>query len=311
MNAARLPLIALSLASLGLLATASNAQAQILAYEYRFNDSGTTTAGTGSYATTAGMWNGNLVAADMHGPAGSGVTGAAGDIAFDNTSSTGFAANGGAVSVGNTVGALDSMHSFTLSGWYKISAVTTGAYGNSALYFKSTNSTDATGRIYLYSERNAAGDGRLRLVLDESSFVDSSYSSVLGGVDEWVFFAVTYDGSKTASNVNFYTGTTTANVSLVGTTSLNLGTTGKSNTATMLLGNNSTRSAAFDGWMDNMRIHKNEAGAGNEGTGALTIEQLNTLRQVDAIPEPSVVMLGVPVVGAWLIANYRRRRQRA
>src|SRR5215217_7435617 len=58
--------------------------------EYRFNGTGTSAASTGNDTTSVNFFDGTNSPANLYGPAGSGVSGQAGDLAFDNRASTGM-----------------------------------------------------------------------------------------------------------------------------------------------------------------------------------------------------------------------------
>lgn len=293
-------------------AYSSTGQAQTLVYEYKFNDApGTSSASTGSAATSAYFYNTAGAAADLHGGSGSGVSGLSGDLAFDNTASTRMGGvdsipSGGRAQVADS-NALDFLSSFTLSGWFKIDPTITGAYANGRLITKNTGFFDNL--MVLSNSRNVSGDGRLEFSLGTSTIsattINSSYNSLLGESD-WVFFAVTYDSTLASNNIKFYTGTTDDTVVLVSEHTYLAGLTGDNN-ATLFFGANAASNIRpFDGWLDNMRIFKNEAGIGNEGTGALSLFQLEAYRALDTIPEPSVI--GLAILGLGVLLSVRRRR---
>src|SRR3954452_4724304 len=58
--------------------------------EYRFNGSGTSAASTGSDTTPVSFFDSTGSAANLYGLAGSGVSGLANDLAFDNPASMGM-----------------------------------------------------------------------------------------------------------------------------------------------------------------------------------------------------------------------------
>jgi hypothetical protein len=285
------------LAVLALVSTSSllNLQSQTLLLEYEFNDSGTTTTSTGSLPTVATMVNSGTTPTDLHGAAGSGVSGQSWDLAFNNTASTGMgsAGTGGGVSVGD-LDAVDGLSSFTLQGWFNSST----AIGGVARLFEK-NAGAGTSGFVLRADTTA---GQLVLQVDNIAVTSSA---AFGATNEWTFFAVSYDGTLTTNNVNFYLGDTTDAVSLVGTYTLNSGVV-NANSVPIVLGNNTsltgfTNIRPYDGYLDNMRVYGETTGAG----GVLTLSQLEAVRAADLVPEPTVSML---LIGAGLVTVVFRRR---
>ena len=300
MSPNRVFLICVTFFSLGLPAVFS----QIL--EYKFNDSGTTSASTGSDTTAVTLLNSSGVATDLHGGAGSGVSGLSGDLAFDNTASTGMGTAGiGGRANGGDINAVDGLSSFTILGWLKSpDSGDTGSISGARLVEKNQN-TNA--QISLQYHRTAA-NGSLSLTLGTSSSTAttafSTGTSTLGALSSWVFFAVTYDGTAATSNLRFYVGNTSVSVTQLGTTqdfdkgSLN------ANTANFIIGNLNGNSRPWDGYMDNVRVYGATSGTG----GVLSSSALESIRAADAVPEPqSVVLLALAGV-AWLMKGRSKRR---
>ena len=288
-------------ASFGLL----SAQAQIL--EYKFNDSGTTSASTGSTTTAVSFLNSADTAADLHGGAGSGVSGLSGDKAFDNTASTGMGSAGiGGRATGGDIGTIDSLTSFTLQGWLYIPASTPASISGARLFEKNQ---DANNQFSVQYHRTGT-NGALSLSLGTPSLSAASAFSAgnatFGTDAAWLFFAVTYDGTVASNNVKFYYGTTGTSVVQLGTTqTLNGGTLG-SNTGSFIIGNLNGNSRPWDGLLDNMRVYGATSGSG----GALSSSALETLRAADAIPEPQIVaVLALGVVFSVFRRRNLRQRQ--
>ncbi len=261
--------------------------------EYNFNGTGTTAANTGSlsggtltFLDTAGS------AADLHSASGQGVSGLPGDMAFDNTASTGMgsAGTGGgkAQSAGNFTN-MGTVQSFTIQGWYKADAI-----GGGAKLF------ELTGGGVITLATNAAN--RLSLTVN-SIFSQSAASTVYDDSGSWVFFGVTYDGTLTSNNVKFYAGTLDSAVSLVNSATLNQGARPVGFTS-LAIGNSygSDNRRPFDGLLDDFRFFDSTTGA----DGALGLAQLEELR-LSAIPEPSSVILCL-VGGLFLVVLAVKRR---
>ncbi|HWL54318.1 MAG TPA: LamG-like jellyroll fold domain-containing protein [Chthoniobacteraceae bacterium] len=268
-----------------LAAAASSASGQLL--EFRFNDSGTTTANAGSSTDTGAFLDGPTAtptAVDLHGASGSGVSGLAGDLAFDNTGTTWQTSGSSRLKVEAST-ALNGLTSFTLSGWYKTSETT----GWAAARLFSKNTTGNALELY-FSTGSKAGGAGLNLALatpgqTTSTSVSSGLSADLGLADQWVFFAVSYDGTLTEDNIRFYYGSTTTEVTLLTVGTLNAGTLAAS-PFDLNIGNN-VSNRPWDGYLDNIRLF----GATSGGGGALGMAQLESWRQVDVIPEASTALL--------------------
>lgn len=292
-----------ALLALGL-ATPAFAQTAIL--EYLFNDTGTTSASTGSNATAVAFRDSTNTAADLHGVAGSGVSGLAGDIAFNNSASNSMGNDIGVTATGGSglIGDVDSgsagtdwLTSFTVQGWFKADSIIGGA---ARILDKTTGATTS------FMVRGSLTDGRLALTVDNQT-VDSATGYT--AVNEWVFFAVTYNGGLTTNNVSFYAGSTTGSVAQVGTAiTLNAGPLAN-NTLSMVLGNstgnpNPVNNRPFDGLLDNIRLY----GSAADASGVLSLAQLESIRLADtAIPEPSSV---AALFGAVSLAAVTLRRRR-
>lgn len=114
---------------------------------------------------------------------------------------------------------LEGLRSFTVLGWAKATSLRTGSGGN---------------RIVFNLKYNRSGmdlvhhaDGRLRLAVNEwPDGVSNDSSSGKIRVGKWVFFAVSYDGSKTQDNVRWYFGDAATPAQLDRATGYSRGATG-------------------------------------------------------------------------------------
>ena len=266
--------------------------------EYTFNDTGTTAASTGSDTTSLTLYNSSGTATDLHGAAGSGVSGAASDFAFDNTAATGMGTgfNGGsAASVGDLQG-VDTLKSFTLAGWFKTDGTT--VIGNNARLLDNQNGAAGTGFILFAS----GSSGTLTLQINNNQYV--STSGAYNATQSWVFFAVTDDGQ---GNVSFYIGDTATSVSLVNSVS---GTAilESDNATSLSIGNATAGNRPFDGLMDDIRVYGSSTV--NDSNAVLTQSDLESLRSADisAIPEPATYTLLGGLVALSIVGLRRRRR---
>ena len=98
-------------------------------------------------------------------------------------------------------------------------------------------------------------------------------------IGEWVFFAVTYDGTASTNNALFYKGSRTSPVALAQKLTINQGRA-LANSNPVVIGNASadgTLSRPFDGWLDNFRVF----GSKTDSSGVLSLQQLESWRNKD------------------------------
>ncbi len=202
-------------------------------------------------------------------PDAQGVSGKAGDYAFDLNSATGMGAttpnSGGPAGVvwTNATGtaALSGLSSFTLTGWLKPDV-----------------NINRAARIIVAGPIALMAGTEDRLTLQVNGTVGSEQSqNDYAAVGSWIFFAVTYDGTRDMNNVTFYVGSPAAgSLFPAGTTTLAAGKL-KAFAGQLLVGNNATAATAsrpFKGLMDNLAIYASPENA----TGALTVEQIEAVR---------------------------------
>ncbi len=269
--------------------------------EYKFNETGTPANNTGSLGSAANgtMKNSSFAATDLHSGAGTGVSGAPSDLAFDNTASTAMGNAGGSVQ-GPAGQITNSLKSFTLTGWMK-NAATTGSGGR--IFFNDQFGTPWGRQLYWNVGGVLAlqvGDGS---TLSTYSSLSSTYSAAAGTSTPWVFFAVTFDAN--VNKVNFYLGDTSSSVTLANTLTSTQTTSDTANSNSFGIGNSQQDWGgyiAFDGMLDNIRLF----GAVTGSTGALTLSELETIRFADAVPEPASVSLLVLGLGA-IFLHCRRK----
>lgn len=244
----------------------NRAQADII-LEYKFNETGTTVAcSTGADKTALTMRAADGKETDLHGAAGSGLTGTANDRAFDNTATVvlGNAGTGGGRADQADSSAINRLNSLTLQGWYKIPAISNGA------------------RLF---ENGSGGEG-FKLFFYGKSYLIFGHGVSKGSVADtcpvpykdvntWVFFAVTYDG--TSGTVKFYKGLKDSAVTLIHTVhSKHAGVLTK-NTTGLAIGNIVGNNRPFSGLMDNFRIY----GSQMDSSGALSLDRLEEIRKMD------------------------------
>jgi hypothetical protein len=238
--------------------------------EYKFNETGTSANSTGTDTTALQLFNAVGTATDLHSADATGITGLPGDRALDLTAATGMGSGytGPYSKHGADDDNLDTLKSFTVTGWLKTAgsaSITSGAH-----LVRQEAAVNGPG-FFVVSDSLA---GRLVCNVDSTS---ASCPVTYGGTQQWVFFAVTYDGTQTANNVKFYVGSPTSATTLAYTNTIDRGTVDE-NTAPLYVGNSPSADRPFDGLLDNIRIF----GSKTDATGALTQTQVETVRAGDA-----------------------------
>jgi hypothetical protein len=267
---------------------------------YQMNDSGNSTASSGSNAAPLNFYD-SSTPTNLHGSAGSGVSGAAADLAMDQSGVNGM----GNKSTSNTiyatthtsVSAINTLSSFTLAGWFKTSEAGE-SLDRYAFLFDNRIGASAANGFELFGN---AGD--LTLIVNGTGV--TSAGGAYDQANKWIFFAATYDGTATTDNVKFYRGYRNAAeaganppFSMIGTATLNEGTESNPGAA-LFIGNADSKVRPFRGFLDEMSVY----GAASGNGGALSSTALNQIR-AGAVPEPGTGMVGL--LGA--LALCRRRR---
>lgn len=300
-----------ALATLLSMASIAAHAAPVPAGEWLFNETGTVANSTGSNAALdLTLRNQNGTVADMHSADGEGVTGQAGDRAFDNRGATdmgtGYSSRADiSDSASNT---LDQLTNFTLAGWFRRDPTATSTTGAGWLFnnFLYSPGTGFTGYGLFYY------GGQLRLQAGHYSGYDLAQSTAgaYSDSDSWVFFAAVYKGSGSCPancpSVSFYKGTKDTPVALVNTFSgagVFQGGAPYPEGQYFTLGSNSYFSGAsslktsqpFDGLLDDMRVWNT----------TLTLSDLQDVHSLAIVPVPAAAWLFVSALGA--LAGLRRR----
>jgi hypothetical protein len=252
---------------------------------YNFNETGNAPGSDGTNATPVKMRNDLDAVLDFHSVDGGGVTGLPGDRSFANTGSSAQ----GSLASGATNGfradqpdiaAIDTLSAFTISGWFKTELADVNQIQGATPRLVTNHDAGAGSAgdgFNLQFLSDTEGDLKLD-VDDDSTFADSSGTGApYSGKQKWVFFAVSYDGTLTTNNVNFYIGFRndteagggpgSANVALVKTTTLNRGPV-DTETAGLTIANRPGEDRPFKGFVDEIRID-DVAHAGGGGLAAL------------------------------------------
>ncbi len=288
----------------GLLGLANTALAQpALQLEIPFTDSG---AGTTAAASTSALGalslsllNNAGSAADFHGVPGSGVSGL--NVALDFSTNADFTFAGGdffglgpiAATKASTALNYGVVRSFTATIWFKPNDSTTwaGTLGP-RIYILGTNgvtdknSANSIG-LYYQQANEMAFNFNGNQINPTTGTTGSDYT-----LDQWYFYAVTYDGT----NVTGYQGTDggdgsmgvtqVLSASLPGQT-LNLGSATTPG-STLQIGNRDVdQGRPFDGWMNDFRFYASTA-----VTSATTPAQIEDIRWWALSPAGLIVTTG-------------------
>lgn len=191
--------------------------------------------------------------------------------------------------------ALIDVQSFTYTTWVKTETANTANLQGRLLYTRAFEFNYIQGNIGQVNQY-----GRLAIRIGGSSYLNTNndYESP----DEWVFIALTYDGTKSADNLLCYVGNETTPVSLSTTLTADQGLLGRIDPGGNLwmgnVGNYQSGNRPYVGFMDEMRLYTSH----DDASGVLDATALEEIRQFDLVPEPmTLALLGL---GAFFV---RRR----
>jgi len=294
-TSARLALVAVSLLGSGHVA------AQTVLY-YNFDETGTSAASLGSSNSALTMRNDAGAATDLHSAEARGVSGEAGDRAFQNTTPSDYGSAASAGTNGSRAdmtdgasAAVDGLASFTISGWVKTSDWVTLS-GKTPRIVENHDGTNGFNLQFLTSSQ-----GDLKLEVDSLTTpspveASSGTSGLYAAKNLWIFFAIRYNGGATSGNVDFYrgfrndaeaaaAGAGSAAVQLVAsagqgctTCTLNRGPV-NADTAPLVVGNRAAGDRPWDGFLDELRID----------SGLTDLATLETYRAAAVAADPVTV----------------------
>lgn len=287
--------------------------------QFNFNETGTTAASTGSVtgiSATMYTYTSSLVATDLHTAAGTGV---AGDLVGSPLFGIDRAFNASAgIALNTTTTALSGLQSWTVSGWYKPTASLVP--GSAFFQTPGDNGFTSDGLAVRAADMD---DLRVGVVGTSSPTVPTAVNK-FDPIGTWVFFAVTYDGTQTSSNVKVYEGFRSgaeavgalgagalAPATLVSTLTANAGTPLASIGFSLGARLNSTNYIAVMGIIQSMPAIFDDFrvdGATSDSSGALSQSAIEAYRASDValVPEPGAGMLSC--AGVILLLGVRRRR---
>ena len=247
--------------------------------KYLFNETGTEALNSGASSAPLKLYTIDGLT-DLHSDSGLGVSGLPGDRAFDNSPATRMGSQGTGHGRGVTdadgIQLLGGTKDFvTVQGWFKADTI---LYAGAVIMF-------IPGMVDV---RQTTGTrGVIRFMSDDTKLPSADSPAVYNKTGEWVFFAVTWDGTKETDNVHFYIGDRTTPVQLGGTATFAHPMKPKEVPLPLIIGDTNagmpdkTFTRPFDGYLDNLRIY-----GASDASAILSLEQLEFLRKIDgkAIP---------------------------
>lgn len=243
-------------------ALAQSSPEPIVAYNFNTQDpAGVASLGSDPDATLT-LKNGATYSA-----AGTGVSGNTKDRALNLLNTIGMGQPPGGIATCGATASLSGLSSFTLTGWFA-TADTTSINAAARLI-------DAGSSFFI------GGAEKGNLVLGVNGKVASVSGNQFAATRQWVFFAVTYDGTKPDQNVKFYTGSTDSPAVLVGyATDLPAGVLNR--VGVLNVGNREFNNfdRPFHGLIDDVKIF------GEIGTskGALDLAQIQKVQKQSTLP---------------------------
>ena len=270
----------------GLLTVLAGTGAAATLWEFKFNETGTSPANTGTGSPAPALVTKQAfygTSSDLHGADGSGVSGQAGDRALDLS---GITTNGGVyagktfppqINVANAnCTPIQNLTTVTLSGWFNAQApITKGTYKGDAKLMSFNNYLIGFGVEFSTPD---AAKNQIKVVLDAATlYFDVTPIMNFGDTNKWYFWAVTYDGNLSATNARVYMGTLGSAVAQVGAAQTANGGALDSTTTDFSL-NGGNGSGTLKGFQDNVRVDN----------VVMTLAELETRRVTDASADVAI-----------------------
>ncbi|MBN8711384.1 MAG: LamG domain-containing protein [Verrucomicrobia bacterium] len=265
--------LGLAVAMVVIFSLAGESRAQLL--EWKFDEeSGEVAESSGTAGSAPLTMKSDKLSVSLFTPDAGGASGKPGDRAFDLSGASGMGANNppykGPVGIAkpNTEGlsALGGLESLTITGWLKPSSTLTGA---ARIVVAKTFSVQA----------GSSGELQFAVIPDSGQPIYVNSAPRYTEMGMWMFFAITYDGTRTMDNVNFYVGATGAGLELVCTLSIDGGKLPPFSGG-LEIGNSSAGVRPFQGMIDDLAIY----GAENGADGALSQAKIEEIYNKIAKP---------------------------
>jgi hypothetical protein len=284
-------ILAFSLAVL-LVAPLAAGQTPLLRYTFDEATSGTQNA---TDSGTAPLADGTLVSNATRTTNTPGGSGSGNIAALDLTGTNPKAVNAG------DVDKLDGLTKLTLTSWINLSG--SPANGNRIMAKQFTTSANFDGFSFAFSNPSngaaniSASNFQLNLALGGTNgFAFSTTGVDMGASNTWVFVAVTYDGSASTGNLQFYSGTPAGAVATLGTLKDAAAGPLVANANEFHVGASSASTTSAPIRLDDTRVYGD----------VLSLSQLESVRQEGLVPEPTAA--GLLLIGTGYLAVRRPRR---
>jgi unsaturated rhamnogalacturonyl hydrolase len=250
---------------------------------FDFEDTGITTTDRVA-GVSLNLLNYDVSGTDLHGPLGSGVTGAG--RALDFTSAASQGGNGPiAVAQGNTNFDFGTLNGFTITLWIKPASTLLASVFPRFFSMGANGLTDHgnLGSLQLLNNGNFQAGTSVQGFVNTAQTSTSDFGAFDLPTNQWRFVALTYDGMT----LKCYSGSETNAVALMSSASFAAGTLPVGNNWTLFVGNRIARDRAFRGWLDDVRFYDSPA----------PLTQLDTIRRT-AIADS---ILSAKVAGSNLV----------
>ncbi len=249
-----------------------------LLLEYTFDETGTEAPSSGYYDTPLSLRDASDALTDLHGPAGSGVSGEPDDRALDlsSASAMGVAGTGPIARHTADFDAVDTLASITITGWYKTSFLGEALANYANLV---NNTVSSTG--YILQGNSSTTKGMAFAVNNAGG--GTTVNNLYADANKWVFVAATYDSTATTNNLRFYRGyrnqIEAAGKPLLACVQTNTYLEGiaANDGVAFCVGNRPGRDRTLRGYMDNVRLF----GSKRDGSGALDADAIAAIRAAD------------------------------
>ena len=190
-----------------------------------------------------------------------------------------------------SISALNGLKSFTIQTWWR--------HETSGINARLIAKRGGTSQIRGYEIYTGNNNGKINLFLGDDSGVyrypASAVSSDYQASNQWVFAAVTYDGTTNVNNTAFYSGVKGGSLSLVSQSNIDNNTVdgaAATNPQQLVIGANSMiidGANAFKGYIDNVRIW----GSQTNDAGALTQSELEYWFALDTWRTPQGMIITI------------------